>query len=461
MITGSVRGALRGEDVFANKVYFFQGDKYWRYDLKKDYGEIDYPQPLSGWKLPADFAQGIDACLSGAAQFAGKAYFFRGGRYVSYDWKTERVSEGKPLTAWCKGRPFPFPSGIDAALAGAGPYEGKAYFFKGAKYARYDWKSDEIDLVDQDVSRWGLGARFMSDISACVNATEGSMRPTPIAYFFKGTEYVKYDWTADRAVEGYPLSIAAGWPTGCAVWSGHSQAPTNVCDDPRLDSGKNRVAVYPYGSIGGQAGWQASVKFVTIKELANKLAALTIPDWYGDDQAGKGVVLPGRITRLGINAHGMGGNFAANGPNAMSEWTTQGINDMNLIQDRELRENFKRIASMLAPQAPVLLLGCEVAQSLTGSNFVMTLSDLLQGHSVTGFTTIGYAGGSGSKRGSCSEAGMRDTNYLTASKGREEDDRVAKHWNDLNAWPWAWQGSPRAKTALNGQIIKRPEMDVL
>jgi hypothetical protein len=441
-------------------LYFFQGKNYWRYDLKKDYGEVNYPKPMSEWRLPSDFELGIDGCLPGAAKFAGRAYFFRGGRYVSYDWKTGQVSEIKPLTDWCRGRSFPFPSGIDAALSGAGSYVGKAYFFKGAKYARYDWRSDEFDLLDQDISRWGLGAQFASGLSACVSLVEGRLKPTPIAYFFKGSEYVKYDWAADRAVDGYPISISAGWPTGCAVWAGHGQAPTAVCDDPRLDGGKNRVATYPYGSIGGQAGWQVSLTFRTIKELANKLVALKIPEWYGDDQADAGFVLPGRITRLGINAHGMSGNFAANGPNAMSEWITQGINDMRLIQDRELRDNFKRIVGMLAPEAPVLLLGCEVAQSLTGSNFIMTLSELLEGHTVTGLTTVGYAGGPGSKRGDLSEAGMRDTNFLKTSRSaREQDARVAKYWHDLDAWPWAWQYSPRAKTALNGQIIKRSEMD--
>ena len=457
MITADVRGAVRGEGRFADKLYFFKGAEYWRYDLAKDYGEVDYPQPLASWNLPGDFSLGIDACLPGAGAFAGKTYFFRGGSYVSYDWKTGRAGLPKSLATWGRDKPFPFPSGIDAALAGAGPHEGKAYFFKGSKYARYDWKEDRIDLVDQNIAAWKLGEKFAADIGACVSATEGALS-TPIAYFFKGSEYVKYDWKEGRAREGYPLPIAAAWPTGCAVWAGHSQAPTNVCDDPRLDRGRNRVALYPFGSLSGQAGWQASVTFVKIKQLADKLTNLVIPKWYGDDGAGKSFVPTGRITRLALNAHGIPGVFAANGPNAMTKHEIEGINDMKLLQDGELQAGFARIASMLTRDAPVLLLGCQAGQQAVGNDFLISLSRLLKGHPVTAFTSIGYAGGPATRRDDgCSEAGMRDTNFLSGSREpKEENQRVAQYWNNLAAWPWACETSPRAKTALNGEIIRRP-----
>ncbi|MBL8528228.1 MAG: hypothetical protein JNL68_11135 [Burkholderiales bacterium] len=459
MIDGPVRGVLRGEGIYADKVYFFKGDQYWRYDIEKDYGEVDYPRPLSAWKLPGDFTRGIDACLAGGGALKGRAYFFRNDSYVSYEWKSERVSEPKPLAAWSKDRPFPFPAGIDAALTGRGPYDGKAYFFKGPRYARYDWKADRVDLVDQPVSAWNLGERFASDISACLDYGEGLAGRTSIAYFFKGNEYVKYDWGENRGRQGYPLLIPAGWPSGCAVWAGHSAAPTLVCDDPRLDGGKARVA-YPSGSLRGQGGWQASVKFTDIKGLANQLSALRIPVYYGDDQAGKAIVPPGRITRLAMNAHGMGGSFAANGPEP-GDFSGH-VTDMRLLQNEELRAAFQRIRRMLAPGAPVLLMGCEVGQTLTGSNFLMALSDVLRDHPVTAFTSIGYAGGPSAKRPneSCSEAGMRDTGILHASGSQREEDQRAKYWDDLKAWPWASEFSPSAKTALNGRIIKRAESDV-
>jgi hypothetical protein len=462
MITGPVRGALEGEARYAGKVYFFQGDMYWRYDLRnKDYGEVDYPQPLSASRLPSEFKSGVDACLSGSGKFKGRAYFFKSGWYVGYDWKSDAVGARKSIAEWDALGSFPFLGGIDATLNGQGRYEDKAYFFKGDKYARFDWKTEKIDLVDQKLSAWRLGGGFDSNITACVRGDQGGLTSHPTAYFFKGDEYVKYDWTEDRGLPGYPLPIPVGWPSGCAVWAAHSQTPTLVCDDPRLDGGRARIA-YPSGSLSGQAGWQVSVRFTAIKDLAEKLSNLVIPEFYGDDQAGKGRVPPGRITRLGMNAHGMGGAFGANGPNAMTDWT-QHVTDMKILEQSVLRADFERIGKMLAPGAPVLLLGCESGQTLAGGELVMSLSIVLRDHPVTAITSVGEAAGPKTKRSNapCQEAGMRDTNFLRAAANEtEENKRVAEYWGNLKEWPWASEASPRAKTALNGKIIRRPELDL-
>jgi hypothetical protein len=203
MIIGPVRGALEGQARYSGKVYFFQGTQYWRYDLKnKDYGEVDYPKPLSAWKLPRVFDSGLDACLSGWGKYEGKSYFFKDGWYVSYDWKSDRVGDPRSTTKWDRDSAFPFHGGIDAALNGQGRYKGKAYFFKGDKYARYDWETDRIDLVDQKLSTWGLGDGFNSHITACLRGDEGGFRSNPTAYFFKGDQYVKYDWTENRVRPG-------------------------------------------------------------------------------------------------------------------------------------------------------------------------------------------------------------------------------------------------------------------
>lgn len=474
MLTGPVRGALEGEGRYADKVYFFKGDRYWRYDLKKDYGEVDYPRSLTEWKLPTEFAAGIDGCLAGQGRYVDKAYFFKGPWYVSYDWKTDLVSERRLIASWDGLHAFPFPGGIDAALTGRGKYPGKSYFFKGGSYARYDWEHDRIDLKDQKVSAWRLGPGFDSDITAClsVDGDRDSPEPNwmvevnadPVAYFFKGNEYVKYDWKQDRGLPGYPLPIDAGWPTGCAVWASHSQAPTNVCPDPRLDAGRT-VLAYPAGHLGGQAGWQATLSFTTISSLADKLSALVIPDYYGDDNAGKGVIPPRRITRLCLNAHGGGGIFAANGPNAMMNQDQQ-LNDGTVLSTKpegeELRRDLRRIERTLAPGASILLLGCNVAQTSTGGYFLMGLSLVLKDHPISGMTTIGYAGGPRSSRGSegCSEAGMRDTSFYRSSPDwNEEGRRVAQNWGDLNEWPWASEVSTHAKTALNGEIVRTPDGD--
>ena len=48
-------------------------------------GTDRYPTSLSAWNLPGDFASGVDAALEGIGSYDGKAYFFRGDKYVCYD----------------------------------------------------------------------------------------------------------------------------------------------------------------------------------------------------------------------------------------------------------------------------------------------------------------------------------------------------------------------------------------
>jgi hypothetical protein len=460
MLAGPVRGALE-DGLNSDKVYFFQGTQYWRYDLKKDYGEVDFPRPLRDWKLPQEFDSGVDACLSGQGKYQGKSFFFKDQWYVTYDWKTRAVSKPQLIARWDGAHAFPFPRGIDAAINGQEPHEGKAYFFKDDKYARYDWNDDRFDLMDQKLSAWRLGDGFDSHITACLRGKKGGGWPKqhPTAYFFQGDRYVQYDWKEDRGLAGYPLLISAGWPTGCAVWAVHSKFPTNPCSDIRLKKGEVKAA-YPYGSLEGQAGWQIQTKFKTISELADRLSKLIIPDFYGDDNAGKGFVPRGRITRLGICAHGWAGRFEANGEDDPNKpvWNTSAfLTDTNVLVTGKggVRDDLERILPMLAFGAPVLLLGCQAAQGTTGSNLVMAVSKVLRDHPVTAFTSIGFAGLKNSHRGDegCEEAGMRDTQAMN------DTDIKIKNWSDLEKWPWAWEFSPSAKTALNNEINEYPAND--
>jgi hypothetical protein len=141
--------AVDGEGPFAGKAYLFRGSQYLRYDWADDLPDAGYPARIvDGWHgLPAGFTDNLDAALNGQGPFAGKAYFFKGDQYVRYDWATDRTDPGYPKSfpgLW-PGLPAGFTSNVQAALNGQRQFAGKLYFFKGASYARYDWAADRGD----------------------------------------------------------------------------------------------------------------------------------------------------------------------------------------------------------------------------------------------------------------------------------------------------------------------------
>ncbi|MVN75093.1 hypothetical protein GO988_02010 [Hymenobacter sp. HMF4947] len=143
-------GMLDGQGPYQGKVYFFKGNQYSRYDWAGNCQDAGYPQALSAWGLQGAFAS-IDACMNGQLGYAPYAYFLKGSQYMRYEWATDRLSEGypRPLTAW--GLKGAFASGIDACVAGKGDYAGKSYLFKGDQYVRFDWKTGQVDADPQPI----------------------------------------------------------------------------------------------------------------------------------------------------------------------------------------------------------------------------------------------------------------------------------------------------------------------
>jgi len=150
------RAALDGRGAYLGKAFFFRGGEYVRYDWATNDVDPGYPASLGLWNLPGAFLDGIDAALNGSGSYDGKAYFFRGNGYVRYDWASGNVDPGYPasLSAW--NLPGDFANGIDDAINGQGDFAGKAYFFRGGEYVRYDWASGNVDpYYPQPISLWG------------------------------------------------------------------------------------------------------------------------------------------------------------------------------------------------------------------------------------------------------------------------------------------------------------------
>jgi hypothetical protein len=140
--TDELAGAL---SVGQDKVFFFRGDQCVRYDIAADRVDDGYPQPIAG-RWPSlergGFARGIDAAVNWGN---GKVYFFRGRDYVRYDIAADRVDEGYPQPIaghWPGLDRGEFDQGIDAAINWG---NGKAYFFRGRNYVRYDMAADRVD----------------------------------------------------------------------------------------------------------------------------------------------------------------------------------------------------------------------------------------------------------------------------------------------------------------------------
>lgn len=186
------------------KAYFFKGSQYLRYDPKTDKTDAGYPKPIAGnWPgFPSTFTSGIGASILWST---GKAYFFKGDKYIRYDIATDKTDGGYPKSI-AANWPGLFKDSIDAAILWP---NGKAYFFKGSQYVRYDVATDKADAgyPKPIAGNWpGMPPAFAAGIQAAAVWNNGK------AYFFKGADYVRYDIATDKVDAGYPKPIASGWP---------------------------------------------------------------------------------------------------------------------------------------------------------------------------------------------------------------------------------------------------------
>lgn len=135
---------------------------------------------------------------------SGKAYFFKGNQYLRYDIKADKTDPGypRPIAGAWPGFPASFNAGVDADLAWN---NGKVYFFKGSQYIRYDVAADRVDPGYPKPIAGIWRGLWTDNIDAAMTWPNGK------AYFFKGNQYIRYDIATNKADPGYPKLIAAGW----------------------------------------------------------------------------------------------------------------------------------------------------------------------------------------------------------------------------------------------------------
>jgi hypothetical protein len=90
-----------------NKVYFFKGERYWRYDPERKQVDIGYPRAIAdGWR--GIIPNNIDAALQWGN---GRSYFFKGKDYFAIDDYTLEVLKADP----------PYPRKISTYWMGCSP----------------------------------------------------------------------------------------------------------------------------------------------------------------------------------------------------------------------------------------------------------------------------------------------------------------------------------------------------
>ena len=107
--------------------------------------------------------------------------------------------------------PKGFEGDFDAILNGDGPFAGNCYIFKKDSYVKYDWTADKVvpGYPKKIAGNWpGFPSGFDRDFDAAMN---GNGPFAGKCFFFKGDSYVSFDWKNDRADPGYPKKIATGW----------------------------------------------------------------------------------------------------------------------------------------------------------------------------------------------------------------------------------------------------------
>jgi matrix metalloproteinase-14 (membrane-inserted) len=143
-----------------------------------------------------------------------KIFFFRGGQYLRYDLSTAKVDPGFPkqIASNWSGWPSSWGAGVDAVVNWG---NGKIFFFKGSEFLRFDFAANHVDagFPKPIAGNWtGWPHSWNSGIDEAINWGNGKV------YFFKGGEYLRFDIDADRVDAGYPQSIAGGnwkdWPAG-------------------------------------------------------------------------------------------------------------------------------------------------------------------------------------------------------------------------------------------------------
>ncbi|MBL4704832.1 MAG: hypothetical protein JKY54_09940, partial [Flavobacteriales bacterium] len=199
-----------------NQVVFVKGDKLIHFDMKLDrVVKIAY---LSKNGLPGVSFKKIDAAMNFGN---GKAYFFNGANYCRFDLGNYKADADYPkrTSNYWPGINFEY-------LSATTNWTNSSFFFLDHRYVKFNNKSDQSYAgYPKTISTNTWGAMPFKNIDAAVSSNGKS-------YFFSGDEYLRYDISSAKMDPGYPKKIAS-W-TALANALGEKSSPKS----PKLTTSK-------------------------------------------------------------------------------------------------------------------------------------------------------------------------------------------------------------------------------
>ncbi|MBC8339746.1 MAG: hypothetical protein ISR51_08125 [Rhodospirillales bacterium] len=182
-----------------NKNYFFYSEWYYRYGHSSKTPDSGYPAKIKDYwhGMPENFHKDIDAVFKWTDE---KVYFFKGDEYLRYNMVKDKVDKGYPKKIKGNWNGL-WDRDIDAVVVW--PRSKKVYFFKGGDVKRYDYKKDQTDYTKKIPQSWkGVWA---DGVDAALK-WDGKK-----SYLFNQQQYIRYNNKKDHAETGYPKDIEAEW----------------------------------------------------------------------------------------------------------------------------------------------------------------------------------------------------------------------------------------------------------
>jgi hypothetical protein len=287
----------------------------------------------------------IDGSLPDPGDTSTKGLVFARGWSVDYDWALDRATAtGQPSRLSARAFPAPFDSDLEGALRGRGAFSDYLYLFKNGRYLRLVAATMTADGPDAATApAWGLPATWTSFDAVL----PGRGIKINFCYFFRGSEYIRFDWTANQVSPGYPKFIGPEW---------HLVAPFTDAID---------------GVLAGQGGYATKgYLFKTLSQSVDSNGALVAAGTPGS----RAVLTPG-YARYDFTAEASGGTVT--GPlNVVPPWNgLLPLLDAGPAVDTALLWCNAALLALAAPATP-LLTNALTHHFMTGSPSTAQLAEI-------------------------------------------------------------------------------------